>query len=124
MGKKSHGYDCPIARSLEVVGDRWTLLIIRDLLRGKRRYQELLESLAGISTNLLAERLRRLEDEGIITRRYYSDRPPRTEYVLTEKGESLGAVLDSLSQWGTAWRDLRRPMWKVREWPRRRTFLA
>ena len=100
MGKKSYGYDCPIARSLEVLGDRWTLLIVRDLLAGKRRYQELLDSLSGISTNLLAERLRRLEHEGIITRHYYSEHPPRPEYVLTEKGRSLASVLDALYNWG------------------------
>src|SRR5947209_13995898 len=77
---KSYGLDCPIARSLDVIGDRWTLLIIRDLLRGTHKYQDLLSSLDGISTNLLAERLARLVDEGIVTRTMYSEKPPRAEY--------------------------------------------
>src|SRR4051812_5948278 len=81
---KSYGLDCPIARTLDVVGDRWTLLIIRDLLRGIAKYQDLLDSLHGISTNLLAERLGRLVEEGLVTRTLYSDKPPRAEYHLTE----------------------------------------
>lgn len=101
---KSYGLDCPIARSLDVIGDRWTLLIIRDLLRGTHKYQDLLTSLEGISTNLLAERLARMVDEGIITKTMYSDKPPRAEYHLTEQGEQLGAVVDALFEWGTQWR--------------------
>src|SRR5262249_50635994 len=77
---KSYGLDCPIARSLDVIGGRWTLLIIRDLLRGTCKYQDLLSSLEGISTNLLAERLSRLVDEGIVTRTMYTEKPPRAEY--------------------------------------------
>lgn len=101
---KSYGLDCPIARSLDVIGDRWTLLIIRDLLRGTRKYQDLLASLEGISTNLLAERLARLVDEGIVTRTLYSEKPPRAEYHLTEQGEQLAGVVDALFQWGIRWR--------------------
>src|SRR5437773_1517595 len=101
---KSYGLDDPIARSLDVIGDRWTLLIIRDLLRGTHKYQDLLTSLEGISTNLLAERLARMVDEGIITKTMYSDKPPRAEYHLTEQGEQLGAVVDALFEWGTQWR--------------------
>src|SRR2546423_996706 len=93
---KSYGLDCPIARTLDVVGDRWTLLIIRDLLRGTHKYQDLLESLQGISTNLLAERLARLVDEGLVIRTLYSDRPPRAEYHLTEQGEHLASVVNAL----------------------------
>lgn len=102
---KSYGLDCPIARTLDVVGDRWTLLIIRDLLRGTHKYQDLLESLEGISTNLLAERLSRLVDEGIVTRTLYSERPPRAEYHLTEQGEQLASVVDALFNWGVQWRN-------------------
>ncbi len=101
---KSYGLDCPIARTLDVVGDRWTLLIIRDLLRGMHKYQDLLESLQGISTNLLAERLARLVDEGIVVRTFYTEKPPRAEYHLTEQGEQLGSVIDALFQWGVRWR--------------------
>jgi DNA-binding HxlR family transcriptional regulator len=102
---KSYGLDCPIARTLDVVGDRWTLLIIRDLLRGAHKYQDLLESLEGISTNLLAERLSRLVDEGIVTRTLYSEKPPRAEYHLSEQGEQLASVVDALFNWGVHWRN-------------------
>jgi DNA-binding HxlR family transcriptional regulator len=101
---KSYGLDCPIARTLDVVGDRWTLLIIRDLLRGTTRYQDLLESLEGISTNLLAERLTKLVEENIVSKTLYSDKPPRAEYHLTEQGKQLAAVVDSLFEWGVRWR--------------------
>ncbi len=101
---KSYGLDCPIAKTLDVVGDRWTLLIIRDLLRGTHKYQDLLDSLEGISTNLLAERLSRLVDEGLVTRTFYSEKPPRAEYHLTEQGEQLAGVVDALFQWGITWR--------------------
>jgi len=101
---KSYGLDCPIARTLDVIGDRWTLLIVRDLLRGTHKYQDLLDSLTGISTNLLAERLARLVDEGIVTRTLYSEKPPRAEYHLTEQGQQLASVVDALFDWGTQWR--------------------
>jgi DNA-binding HxlR family transcriptional regulator len=101
---KSYGLDCPIAKSLDVIGDRWTLLIIRDLLRGTHKYQDLLASLEGISTNLLAERLARMVDEGIVARTMYSDKPPRAEYHLTEQGQQLASVVDSLFEWGVKWR--------------------
>ncbi len=104
VDRKSYGLDCPIARTLDSIGDRWTLLIIRDLLRGIHKYQDLLESLEGISTNLLAERLARLVEEGIVTRTLYSDKPPRAEYHLTEQGQQLAAVVDSLFEWGVKWR--------------------
>ncbi len=101
---KSYGLDCPIAKTLDVIGDRWTLLIIRDLLRGTHKYQDLLDSLSGISTNLLAERLARLVDEGLVVRTLYSEKPPRAEYHLTEQGQQLGSVVDALFEWGTQWR--------------------
>lgn len=101
---KTYGLDCPIARSLDVVGDRWTLLIIRDLIAGRTKYQDLLESLEGISTNLLAERLSRLVEEDIVTKILYNEKPPRAEYQLTEQGQQLAAVVDSLFHWGVQWR--------------------
>lgn len=101
---KTYGLDCPIAKSLDVIGDRWTLLIIRDLLRGIHKYQDLLDSLTGISTNLLAERLARLTDEGIVVRTLYSEKPPRAEYHLTEQGQQLAAVVDALFEWGVKYR--------------------
>src|SRR5690349_10155854 len=101
---KTYGLDDPIAKTLDVIGDRWTLLIIRDLLRGIHKYQDMLCSLEGISTNLLAERLSRLVDEGIISKNMYSDKPPRAEYHLTEQGQQLASVVDALFHWGTQWR--------------------
>ena len=91
---------CPVACSLDVVGDRWTLLVIRDLLAGKRRYGEFLASPEKIPTNILADRLRRLEREGLITRVPYSEHPPRVEYHLTPDGRELGRAVDALATWG------------------------
>ncbi len=91
---------CPIAFSLDVVGDRWTMLILRDMLRGRRKFGELQESVEGIPPAILTARLRLLEREGIVHRRTYSDHPPRYEYVLTAKGHDLGPVVGALSTWG------------------------
>jgi DNA-binding HxlR family transcriptional regulator len=91
---------CPVARSLDVLGDRWTLLVIRDLLRGYARFNDLLASLSGISPNLLSERLKALEEHGIVERAFYSDHPPRAEYRLTEKGRALDAPIRALFAWG------------------------
>ena len=85
--------DCPIANVLDVVGDKWTFLVIRDLRLGKRTYGELLDSPEGIPTNILADRLKRLEESGIIESKPYQERPPRYAYTLTKKGEELGEVL-------------------------------
>ena len=93
---------CPVAGTLDLIGDRWTLLVVRDLLRGKRRYGELLESPERIPTNILAERLRRLEGGGLIASRPYSEHPRRLEYELTERGRELASVLDALATWGVA----------------------
>ena len=76
-----YGQTCPVARSLDLLGDRWTLLVIRDLLRGRRRFQELIDSLPGIAPNVLSDRLKLLEESEIVTRRFYSKHPPRAEYV-------------------------------------------
>src|SRR6476469_8242470 len=93
------GQVCSIARSLELVGDRWTLLIVRDLVLGLSRFDEFLESL-GVASNVLADRLSRLVDEGLAERVRYSERPERFEYRLTAKGGELGLVLLALMQWG------------------------
>src|SRR3954447_9054116 len=90
---------CSIARALEVVGDRWTLLVLRDAFLGRRRFGEFEESL-GLSKKVLAERLDRLVDEGIMERRRYQERPERFEYRLTEKGRGLWKVLAHLLLWG------------------------
>jgi DNA-binding HxlR family transcriptional regulator len=94
-----HQQVCSIARALEVIGDRWTLLILRDAFQGIRRFQDFEESL-GLSKHVLSERLERLVDEGVLARRRYQDRPERHEYVLTAKGRGLWKVLTLLTLWG------------------------
>ena len=91
---------CPIACALDHLGDKWTLLIIRDLLLGKKRYQEFLESPEQIATNILANRLKKLEATGFLTQQVYQKNPVRYEYVLTKKGEDLRQVLQALVEWG------------------------
>lgn len=93
------GQDCAVAATLEVIGERWTLLILRDILRGNRRFSELQESL-GLARNVLSSRLSRLIDEDIVERRPYQEHPPRFEYFLTEKGLDLWPVLVALLGWG------------------------
>jgi DNA-binding HxlR family transcriptional regulator len=84
-----------------MIGERWTILILRDLfLQGPRRYMDFQESLAGVAPNTLSARLKDMEANGLITRRLYSEHPPRLEYQLTEKGKSLGPVLRTLRNWG------------------------
>src|SRR5262245_38589634 len=91
---------CPIANALDLLGDRWTLLVIRDLLFvGKRRFSEFLSSPEGIPTNLLSDRLRRLEESGVVTKTPYQLHPARYEYQLTPKGRDLFPVLRALMEW-------------------------
>jgi DNA-binding HxlR family transcriptional regulator len=91
---------CPVSRTLEVLGDKWTLLVVRDIMRGKQRYAEFLASPEGIPTNILADRLKRLTAKGIIRGRRYSQHPPRLEYSLTARGEDLRPVMRSMAEWG------------------------
>jgi len=92
---------CPVGRTLDIIGDRWTILILRDLiLDGPRRFHDLQNSLSRISPNTLSARLKTLEQHGIIERRFYADHPPRAEYVLTAKGSELRPVLRALRMWG------------------------
>lgn len=94
---------CPIACTLDLVGDRWTLLIIRDMLfLNKQRFEEFLDSPEGISTNILSDRLKKLEDLDLIQKQPYSNHTRRMNYQLTEKGKSLRPVLRSIIQWGLA----------------------
>ena len=91
---------CAVANSLDVVGDKWSLLVVRDLLYGKRTYGELANSPERIPTNILAERLRRLEAAGIIASTPYQERPRRYAYTLTPKGRALGDVVRAFVRWG------------------------
>jgi len=91
---------CPVSCTLDVLGDRWTLLVVRDLVRGKRRFAELVESPERIPTNTLTDRLKRLVSLGVVESRRYSDHPPRVEYRLTARGEDLRPVLRAMVDWG------------------------
>ena len=91
---------CAIANSLDIVGDKWSLLVVRDLLHGKRTYGELASSPERIPTNILADRLKRLEGAGIIVSTPYQQRPVRYSYTLTPKGSALGDVLLAFVRWG------------------------
>jgi DNA-binding HxlR family transcriptional regulator len=97
-----YGQNCPVARALDMIGERWTLLILRDLKRfGPMRFQQFEEALPGIAPNTLSARLKALEAAGVIATRLYESHPPRYEYFLTEKGKALGPVFKSLYAWGT-----------------------
>jgi DNA-binding HxlR family transcriptional regulator len=92
---------CPVARTLDLIGERWTVLILRDLfLEGPRRFQDFQESLTGVAPNTLSARLKDMEASGLIERKLYSEHPPRLEYHLTDRGKSLGPVLKALRAWG------------------------
>ena len=102
MLKRDYDQVCSVARSLEVLGERWTLLVIRDVFYGKRRFDAIQEDL-GVARNVLAARLSRLVEEGILEKRPYQDRPARYEYFLTEKGIELWPVMVTMMHWGDRW---------------------
>jgi DNA-binding HxlR family transcriptional regulator len=96
-----YGAECPVARALDVIGEKWSLLILRDLFRkGALRFQAFEAGLPGIAPNTLSARLKTLEAQGVIATRLYESHPPRYEYLLTEKGKALGPVLKALYNWG------------------------
>jgi DNA-binding HxlR family transcriptional regulator len=98
---RDEAQDCPVAAALDIIGERWTLLIVRDLLRlGARRFQDLEASLVSVSPNTLSARLKRLEEAGVVERRFYAEHPPRAEYVLTDKGRDLGPIVLAMKKWG------------------------
>ena len=98
---KHYGQRCPVAKSLEFLGERWTLLIVRDLANsGPMKFQDLAASLKGVTPAVLSQRLKVLEHHGIVKRRLYSRRPPRAEYALTPKGVDLRPVVRALAVWG------------------------
>ena len=94
---------CSVAACAEIIGAKWTALLVHDLSEGPRRFTELEHSCVGISPRTLSERLRALEDEGIVVRRSYAESPPRVEYELTEKGEALLPIIDAMREFGRAW---------------------
>jgi DNA-binding HxlR family transcriptional regulator len=100
--------ECPVARTLDVVGDRWTILVLRELSWGRRRFSNLMDALKGLSANLLSDRLKRLEEHGMVERVFYSDHPPRAEYKLTTKGKAFVPVLIAMRKYGEEWEPLPR----------------
>jgi DNA-binding HxlR family transcriptional regulator len=93
--------DCAVAATLDLIGDRWSLLIVRDLLfDDELRFGDFLEAAEGIPTNTLTDRLRKLEQAGLVTRELYSERPPRAAYRLTDRGRELGPVVYAIAEWG------------------------
>ena len=96
---------CPVAKTAEIISGKWTLLIIRDLTTGTKRFSELERSLVGISPKTLSERLTALERDGILHRQTYAEVPPKVEYSLTEKGQALIPVIDAMRAYGKRWLD-------------------
>lgn len=94
--------ECSIARTLDVIGDRWSLMIIRDSFYGVRRFEAFQRDL-GVARNVLTDRLNKLVDKGVLERRRYEDRPPRYEYRLTERGRDLVGVVLVMMRWGDTW---------------------
>lgn len=95
---------CPVATTVEVIGSKWKLLIIRNLRQRPWRFNELKKDLEGISQKVLTDSLRSLEQDGIVTRTVYPEVPPRVEYALSELGESMGPILDAMADWGNQYK--------------------
>ena len=106
MMKKEEMTVCPVATTVALIGSKWKLLILRDLLQRPWRFNELRKDLEGVSQKVLTDSLRSLEADGIITRTVYPEVPPRVEYSLTELGYSLKPILDAMLDWGNSYREL------------------
>ena len=100
MSNKNNLPPCPVETTLSLMGDKWKILIIRDLLGGTKRFGELRKSLTGVSQKVLTQHLRIMEESGLINRKVFAEVPPRVEYSLTEVGRSLKTILDVMWQWG------------------------
>lgn len=94
---------CPVARTAQIIGNKWTPLILRDLADGHMRFSQLERSLKGISPKTLSERLRKLEESSVVKRTCYAEVPPRVEYELTDKGHALLPVIESMREFGAVW---------------------
>jgi len=104
MLKKEELPDCPVATTVQLIGNKWKLLILRNLLVRPWRFNELQKSLEGISQKVLTESLRSMESDGIVIRTVYAEVPPRVEYSLSELGETLRPILDAMQAWGTEYK--------------------
>ena len=96
--------DCPVEMTLQLIGDKWKVLILRDLLTGTKRFNELMRSVGGITQKVLTSHLRAMEQDGLLTRTVYPEVPPKVEYTLTETGYSLKPILDSMFAWGSGYK--------------------
>ena len=97
---------CPVETTLMMIGDKWKVLIIRELLPGTKRFNEIHHSIDGVSQKVLTQKLREMESDGLLERKVYAEVPPKVEYSLTELGKALGPVLDSLKEWGEMYRKM------------------
>lgn len=95
---------CPVEMTLQLIGNRWKVLILRDLLEGTKRFGELKKSVGSITQKVLTQNLREMEETGLLIRKVYAEVPPRVDYTLTELGYSLKPILDSMVQWGTSYK--------------------
>lgn len=95
---------CPVEMTLMLIGDRWKVLILRDLLTGTKRFGELKKSIGGITQKVLTSNLRDMEGNGLLTRKVYAEVPPKVEYTLTKTGYSLKPILDAMVEWGSAYK--------------------
>lgn len=100
MLSKSELPKCPVETTLMLIGDKWKVLILRDLRSGTKRFGELKKSISGISQKVLTSNLRDMEENGLLTRAVFAEVPPRVEYTLTELGQSMGPILDAMAAWG------------------------
>ena len=99
---------CPVETTLMIIGDKWKVLILRDLMNGTMRFGELKKSIGHVSQKVLTAQLRDMEEKGLVTRKVYAEVPPRVEYTLTETGYSLTPVLDALWAWGESYKEKNR----------------
>lgn len=107
MKTKNELPECPVATTVQLIGSKWKLLILRNLLVRPWRFNELRKDLDGLSQKVLSDTLRSMEEDGIITRTIYAEVPPRVEYALSELGESMRPVLDAMQQWGENYKNTR-----------------
>ena len=99
--------DCPVETTLTLIGDKWKVLILRDLMPGTKRFGELKKSIGSVSQKVLTAQLRDMEKSGLVNRKVYAEVPPRVEYSLTETGKSLKPILDSLRNWGENYKKMK-----------------
>ena len=97
---------CPVETTLLLISDKWVVLILRDLMTGTKRFNELMRSVTGVSQKVLTEKLRRMEENGLVIRTVYSEIPPKVEYSLTDLGKSLSPILDAMEAWGNGYKKL------------------